>query len=351
MLNLRLVKLLCAVFLLQHFAAHAQTLTIVGTMSLGNANLVNNGSNVNMKGGTFRTTGSGVGNSETVGTLTLSANSTIALGTGVHSLNCAASNGVSWTAGRFLNITGWTGGYNSTTGTAGKIFTGSSAELSAEKLAQIYFTHPSNGNTYTSIQLSTGEVVPTAALPVELLEFKATVNSALKNVDLLWVTASEINNDYFVIERSTNASDWIPLDSVNGAGNSNAMLSYHYPDKNPYSGTSYYRLKQIDFDGTISYSNIESIEVVNFEGLEIISLFPNPSNGEVSISVKSSATGTLELKAYDSLGKLVSNEVFQVNEGVSSINTQINGADGRYFISAMMSNGQYYDYEVIVIEK
>jgi len=164
----------------------------------------------------------------------------------------------------------------------------------------------------------------------------------------LWVTASEINNDYFVIERSTNANDWIPLDSVDGAGNSNAVLSYNYLDNNPYSGTSYYRLKQVDFDGTTSYSNIE---VVNFEGVEIVSLFPNPSSGEVSISIKSSETGTLELKAYDSVGKLVSNEVFQVNEGVSNINTQINAADGKYFISAMMSNGQYYDYDVIVIEK
>ena len=185
-------------------------------------------------------------------------------------------------------------------------------------------------------------------LPVELLQFKATPSSAIKNVDLMWVTASEINNDYFVIERSTNASDWLPLDSVNGAGNSNAVLSYNYPDNNPYSGTSYYRLKQVDFNGTTEYSQVE---VVNFEGLEIISLFPNPSNGEVSISIKSSATGTLELKAYDSLGKLVSNEVFQVNEGVSNINTQINAADGKYFISAMMSNGQYYDYDVIVIEQ
>ena len=324
---------------------HAQNITVVGTMGLGAANKISDASNVNMKGGTFRT-GSGAGNSETVGTLTLSANSTIALGTGSHNLNFAASNGASWTGGTLLRVTGWTGGFNGTTGTAGKIFSGSSAELSAGKLAQIYFVN--GAATHTAAQLSTGEVVPTATLPVELLEFKATANSAVKNVDLTWVTASEINNDYFVIERSTDANDWSPLDSVDGAGNSNAVLTYHYPDNNPYLGTSYYRLKQRDFDGTTEYSNIE---VVNFEGLEIISLFPNPSNGEVSISINSSATGTLELKAYDSLGKLVSNEVFQVNEGVSNITTQINAADGRYFISAMMSNGQFYDYDAIVIKK
>lgn len=344
--NSKIIKLLSVVFLLQHFAANAQTITVVGTMGLGAANKIDDASNVNMKGGTF-STGSAAGNSETVGTLTLSANSTIALGTGSHSLNFAASNGTTWTGSTLLQITGWTGGYNGTTGTAGKIYTGSSAELSAAKLAQIYFKK-AGGGQYTATQLSTGEIVPTAALPVELLEFKATTYSEIKNVDLLWVTASEINNDYFVIERSTNASEWSPLDSVDGAGNSNVVLSYNYLDKNPYSGTSYYRLKQIDFDGTTSYSGIE---VVNFEGVEITSLFPNPSKGEVSITLKSSTTGNLELKVYDALGKLVNNEVVQVNEGMSTINTQINASDGKYFISAMMSNGQYYDYDVIVIEK
>ena len=90
--NLKAIKILSLVFLLQHFAAHAQNITVVGTMGLGAANKISDASNVNMKGGTFRT-GSGLGNSETVGTLTLSANSTIALGTGSHNLNFAASNG------------------------------------------------------------------------------------------------------------------------------------------------------------------------------------------------------------------------------------------------------------------
>ncbi len=318
-----------------------------GTLQLGAAGVIANTSNMVMSGGTL-SSGSGAGFNETIDKLTVTANSTLNLGTGSHSINFAASNGASWTGGTLLRVTGSTGGFNGTTGTAGKIFSGSSAELSAGKLAQIYFDNAVTGTPHRATQLSTGEIVSTNPLPVELIEFKATANSAVKNVDLTWVTASEINNDYFVIERSTNANDWSPLDSVDGAGNSNAVLSYHYPDNNPYSGTSYYRLKQRDFDGTSTYSNVE---VVNFEGLEIISLFPNPSNGEVSISVTSSATGTLELKAYDSVGKLVSNEVFLVNEGVSNINTQINASDGKYFISAMMSNGQYYDYDVIVIEK
>ena len=119
--NSKIIKLLSAAFLLQHFAAHAQTVTVVGTMGLGAANKISDASAVNMKGGTFRT-GSGAGFSETVGTLTLSANSTITLGTGVHSLNFAASNGASWTAATLLRVTGWTGGFNGTSGTAVRSF-------------------------------------------------------------------------------------------------------------------------------------------------------------------------------------------------------------------------------------
>jgi len=227
------IKILCAAFLLQHFAAHAQTITVVGTMGLGAANKISDASNVNMKGGTFSTTGSGLGNSETVGTLTLSANSTIALGTGSHNLNFAASNGASWTGGTVLTITGWQGSYNGTTGTSGKIFTGSSAELSTGKKAQIRFTNPGNGSTYSSAQLGTGEIVPTSVVvPVEFLSFNAKMKD--KVVLLNWQTATETNNDYFVIQRSFDGVNWISIDSVNGVGTTNTISNYLHTDEKPF---------------------------------------------------------------------------------------------------------------------
>ena len=134
-----------------------------GILSLGGSNRIANTSNIILNGGTFNT-GATVGYSETVATLGLTDNSTIALGTGSHTLTFSASNGVSWTSGKSIMITGWTGSWNGTTGTAGKIFAGNNASgLTVSQLSQIEFFNSGDNNTYTATILSTGEVVPGAA--------------------------------------------------------------------------------------------------------------------------------------------------------------------------------------------
>ncbi len=132
------------------------TTTLSGTSSLilGADNLVNSGAII-LNGGTFST--SAAGYTETVGTLNLAENSTIALGADAKVLTFAASNGISWTSGKMLTITGWTGSWNGTTGTAGQIFAGISG-LTAGQLAQVQFY---DGSKYfNSTILGTGEVVP-----------------------------------------------------------------------------------------------------------------------------------------------------------------------------------------------
>jgi len=325
------------------FAAHAQTVTVVGTMGLGAANKISDASAVNMKGGTFRT-GSGAGFSETVGALTLSANSTIALGTGSHTLNFAASNAASWTGGKVLTVTGWQGAYDGTTGTSGKIFTGSSAELSAGKLAQIRFTHPSNGNTYTATQLGTGEFVPaTVALPIELLSFKATLKNNV--VELHWQTATEVNNDYFVIERSVDGKIWESIDTIKGVGNSRNVLNYANNDDNPLSGTSYYRLKQVDFDRSFSYSDIA---VVNFDGIKIEDLFPNPSEGNFNLVMKSSIEASIDLTIYNAIGQMIKTQAMHITKGTNTLHAQFEAANGKYLITVKSTDGAYYDYTVVL---
>jgi hypothetical protein len=337
------IKLLCVAFSLQYFTANAQNITVVGTMGLGALNKISDASNINMNGGIL-STGSGGGFSETVGTLTLSDNSTITLGTGSHNLNFAVSDGTSWTAGTVLTITGWQGAYDGTAGTSGKIFTGSSAELSTGKKAQIRFTNPGNGSSYTATQLGTGEVVPLAiALPIELLSFKAKLNN--KVVLLNWQTATETNNDYFEIERSVDGKVWESIDTIKGAGNSSNVLNYAINDEKPLLGSSYYRLKQVDFDKKISYSDIA---VVNFEGFKIIDLFPNPSNGNINIVIQSSVETSVDLKIYNAIGQILKSETIQVSKGVNHIQNHFEGPTGKYFISAKTSDGAYYDYKFIL---
>jgi len=139
----------------------AGTTTLSGTsvLTLGAANILSS-TPIVLDGGTF-STGATTGLGETVGTLGLTSNSTIALGTGSHTLTFTNSSGVTWT-GTTLTITGWTGTWNGTTGTAGHIFVGTTtAGLTTTQLAQIQFY---NGSAYfPATILSSGEIVPTCS--------------------------------------------------------------------------------------------------------------------------------------------------------------------------------------------
>ena len=110
-------------------------------------------------------------------------------------------------------------------------------------------------------------------LPIELLSFQAKANEDF-TVDLSWITASEQNNDYFSVERSQNGIDWEEVGRVKGAGNSNQILRYFLVDYKPFKGTSYYRLKQTDFDGTFTYSDMVSVSF-DPEHMPIL-VYPNP---------------------------------------------------------------------------
>lgn len=102
-----------------------------------------------------------------------------------------------------------------------------------------------------------------APLPVELVSFDARHNNG--KVLLNWVTASEKNNDYFSIERSADGDRFYEIGTISGNGNSNEDLIYKYSDDHPNIGLNYYRLKQVDFDGMISFSDIKVIQLKSNE--------------------------------------------------------------------------------------
>jgi hypothetical protein len=110
-------------------------------------------------------------------------------------------------------------------------------------------------------------------LPISLLNFNAVLNSGIVNID--WITETEINNDYFIVEKSTDNINYTFVDKVDGAGNSNQIIDYSTIDKNPYNGISYYRLKQIDLDGNFRYYNPVAINYNIFSDVEY-NLYPNP---------------------------------------------------------------------------
>lgn len=107
-------------------------------------------------------------------------------------------------------------------------------------------------------------LLPIDPFPIDLINFDAKTNT--NGIQLHWSTATEINNDYFTLERSIDGNNWEILAYVEGAGNSNQQLNYEYTDEYPYHGISYYRLKQTDFDGKFEYFTPVAVNFLNTSG-------------------------------------------------------------------------------------
>ncbi len=139
-------------------------------------------------------------------------------------------------------------------------------------------------------------------LPIELLHFGAQAMED-RYVHCTWTTATEINNDFFTVERSRDAIHFEAVGDVPGAGNSTTTLHYAFDDMQPHRGLSYYRLRQTDFDGTQSWSGIVPVW---FHAANELTVFPNPNAGAFTI-LRSAAEHALDLQLLDPSGRLVRN--------------------------------------------
>ncbi len=134
--------------------------------------------------------------------------------------------------------------------------------------------------------LSGPVIISNGTLPVELVYFKASILT-INNVLLTWETATETNNNFFSIEHSTDAVNFEVIEQIKGANNSNRSLSYEYSHNAPTLGTNYYRLKQTDYDGKYSYSNICFVKIDAIIKLSV-KVYPNPALNKVfTISITS----------------------------------------------------------------
>jgi hypothetical protein len=137
-------------------------------------------------------------------------------------------------------------------------------------------------------------------LPIELLGFSARYDGE-KNVELVWATATEVNNDFFSVERSTDAVNFEELCRVKGAGTCLQKKMYGCVDAEPKNGISYYRLKQMDFDRSFLYSQIEPVSIGQDEEIKV---YPNPNEtGKLKIDAGSSKR--VLVKVFDAVGKMV----------------------------------------------
>lgn len=159
--------------------------------------------------------------------------------------------------------------------------------------------------------------VNNAALPIELSLFQA---KALKNkVRLDWVTTTEINNEFFIIERSDDGIIFQELAKVPGAGNSSEQKIYSYLDENPLSGRSFYRLKQTDYDGKFTYSEIKSVYLGEQQTskLQIESVAPNPFDNYFRTNYTMPESGEVRMRLTNSAGKVVTTKIVQGEKGTN----------------------------------
>jgi len=171
------------------------------------------------------------------------------------------------------------------------------------------------------------------------LQYFDAENKGGQNI-LSWVTATETNNNYFTIERCNDGVQFEPILNVKGAGNSTTPLSYKACDENPYTGINYYRLRQTDYDGNYSYSDIVPVLLLTEKDLVI---FPNPVNTTVNIAYNSISATTMNLQLIDLTGKVVSSFTYDINTGSNTL--QINAGDiapGVYILQAHLANGNTF---------
>ena len=178
-------------------------------------------------------------------------------------------------------------------------------------------------------------------LPIELVQFDAAAEG--NTVLSTWSTAAEMDNDYFEVERSSDGNSFEPIGTVEGAGFSQGLLNYAHVDGTPLSGTSYYRLKQVDFDGTATYSQV--VPVVRDNMNTVLHIWPNPVVGMVNFTLVDGRTA-ISVQVHDAAGRLLVDQ----NSGTAEGNDHIDLANvptGILFLSVRLDDGSVHQLRIV----
>lgn len=178
-----------------------------------------------------------------------------------------------------------------------------------------------------------------ALLPVELLWFEGD-NFEKNKIKLSWATASELNNDFFTIEKSADGVYFEPIIIVKGAGNSNSILTYAVFDTLPLQGVNYYRLRQTDFDGSTSYTQTISVDYFNNDNE--IGIYPNPFDKYIIVKSPINIETDSAVKLFDIAGKEIPLKSSMMNGNIMYLTFDDQLPDGIYFVRFSSHEGTKY---------
>jgi hypothetical protein len=166
-------------------------------------------------------------------------------------------------------------------------------------------------------------------LPMELLSFTGR-NEETKN-KIQWVTATEKNSNYFVLEKSKNGIDFESLLTVNAANNSLSTKYYNAFDLNPFENITYYRLQLFDLDGTSEYSNIIAIDNTNLTNF-ITAARPNPTQDNIEFDVNTKGKETIIIELYNNNGLLINAEKHDSSGGYETLHLNLNSYESGFYL-------------------
>lgn len=198
---------------------------------------------------------------------------------------------------------------------------------------------PDNNGVGGPNQLDNSDVI---TLPVELLFFIG--EEVDRGIQLSWKTASELNNSRFIIEKSIDALEFSSIGEVTGSGTTSEGHVYSYLDLNPANGINYYRLVQIDYDGSAELS--ETIAVIAKLEELVISVFPNPASDQFSIKLNRSVHD-LRVRLNDISGSLIFEDRFS-DVRTSEITMDSKGMQKGVYVLSIFLNGKIENFKLVI---
>ncbi|WP_243409647.1 T9SS type A sorting domain-containing protein [Pontibacter virosus] len=174
-------------------------------------------------------------------------------------------------------------------------------------------------------------------LPVELVYFTATVRN--NQAHLEWLTASELDNDRFEIERSLNARSFEKVGTVKGKGTTSLETKYQYTDRTPVQGTVYYRLKQVDLDGQFAYSNVIAVNAKGLARELATQAYPNPFQDVIKVTLTVPEAQVAVMTIFDINGRRVITKDLDLDAGVNVLELQLGQLQTGMYILKVVGEG------------
>jgi len=181
-------------------------------------------------------------------------------------------------------------------------------------------------------------------LPIELVNFTSACET--KCINLNWATASEINNDYFTVQRSPDGENFEDILKIGGAGNSNEMRNYSTVDNSPLTGTSFYRLKQTDYNGSFTISPV-IVSDCGASGFNIISVIPDPNSKITRLFFNTTQQTNYNIAVYDLLGNKLISTNNHADSGNNEVEINCYGLGQSVYLIVLSNNSQVITRKII----